>query len=45
VADAFGKDTNRVLVLGKDGARCELSGTKLSLAHAIWNMVRDRLSG
>jgi phosphopantothenoylcysteine decarboxylase / phosphopantothenate---cysteine ligase len=45
VADAFGKDTNRVLVLGKDGARCELYGTKLSLAHAIWNMVRDRLSG
>ncbi|HEY6908593.1 MAG TPA: bifunctional phosphopantothenoylcysteine decarboxylase/phosphopantothenate--cysteine ligase CoaBC [Myxococcales bacterium] len=45
VADAFGKDTNRVLVLGKDGARSELSGSKLSLAHAIWNMVRDRLSG
>ncbi|HET7787392.1 MAG TPA: bifunctional phosphopantothenoylcysteine decarboxylase/phosphopantothenate--cysteine ligase CoaBC [Myxococcales bacterium] len=45
VADAFGKETNRVLVLGKDGARRELSGTKLSLAHAIWSMVRDRLSG
>ncbi len=45
VADAFGKETNRVLVLGKDGARSELSGSKLSLAHAIWNMVRERLSG
>jgi phosphopantothenoylcysteine decarboxylase/phosphopantothenate--cysteine ligase len=45
VADAFGKETNRVLVLGRDGARTELQGTKLSLAHAIWNMVRDRLSG
>ena len=45
VADAFGKETNRVIVLGKDGARSELSGSKLSLAHAIWSMVRDRLSG
>lgn len=43
VADAFGKETNRVLVLGRDGARVELSGTKLSLAHAIWDMVRARL--
>jgi phosphopantothenoylcysteine decarboxylase/phosphopantothenate--cysteine ligase len=45
VAGAFGKETNRVLVLARDGARRELSGTKLSLAHAIWDMVRARLSG
>ncbi|HZX97807.1 MAG TPA: bifunctional phosphopantothenoylcysteine decarboxylase/phosphopantothenate--cysteine ligase CoaBC [Myxococcales bacterium] len=45
VADAFGKETNRVLLLARDGARQELSGSKLSLAHAIWDMVRARLSG
>jgi phosphopantothenoylcysteine decarboxylase / phosphopantothenate---cysteine ligase len=43
IADAFGRETNRVLVLGKDGARTELSGPKLALAHAIWDMVRARL--
>ena len=45
VADAFGKETNRVLILGKDGARRELQGPKLSVAHAIWDMVRERLGG
>src|SRR2546430_5239609 len=44
VADAFGKTTNKVLVLGKDGARRELAGPKQTLAHAIWDMVRERLS-
>ena len=44
VADAFGKETNRVLVLAKDGARRELEGPKLFLAHAIWDMVRERLT-
>ncbi len=43
VAEAFGKETNRVVVLAKDGGRAELSGTKLALAHAIWDMVRARL--
>jgi phosphopantothenoylcysteine decarboxylase/phosphopantothenate--cysteine ligase len=43
IADAFGRETNRVLVLAKDGARAELSGPKLTLAHAIWDMVRARL--
>jgi len=45
VADAFGKGTNRVLVLSKDGARQEISGAKRAVANAIWNMVRDRLRG
>jgi phosphopantothenoylcysteine decarboxylase/phosphopantothenate--cysteine ligase len=45
VADAFGKDSNRVLVLGKDGARREIAGSKLTVAHAIWDMVRERLPG
>ncbi len=45
VARAFGKDTNEVVVLGKDGARREVRGTKLSVAHAILDMVRDRLGG
>jgi phosphopantothenoylcysteine decarboxylase/phosphopantothenate--cysteine ligase len=44
VADAFGKETNRVVLLGKDGARRELQGSKLSVAHAIWDMVRERLA-
>src|SRR2546426_5943523 len=42
VADAFGKDSNRVLVLGKDGARRQIEGSKLTVAHAIWDMVRER---
>ncbi len=45
VAQAFGKETNQVLVLGKDGARRELQGSKLSVAHAILDMVRERLPG
>src|SRR5205814_1841818 len=38
VADAFGKERNRVVVLGKDGARREVEGTKLAVAHAIWDV-------
>jgi len=45
VADAFGKERNRVVVLGKDGARREVEGTKTAVAHAIWDMVRERLPG
>jgi phosphopantothenoylcysteine decarboxylase/phosphopantothenate--cysteine ligase len=45
VADAFGKDSNRVLVLGKDGARRQIEGSKSTVAHAIWDMVRERLPG
>jgi phosphopantothenoylcysteine decarboxylase/phosphopantothenate--cysteine ligase len=45
VADAFGKGTNRVVVLGKDGLRREISGAKRAVANAIWDMVRDRLGG
>src|SRR3989441_8763803 len=45
IADAFGKESNRVVVLGKDGARRELQGSKLAVAHAIWDMVRERLAG
>lgn len=43
VADAFGSDTNKVIVLARDGERSALSGSKRSLAHAIWDMVRARL--
>ena len=43
IADAFGSDTNRAIVLAKDGARSELAGSKLAVAHAIWDMVRARL--
>jgi phosphopantothenoylcysteine decarboxylase/phosphopantothenate--cysteine ligase len=44
VALAFGKSTNRVVVLGRDGARREIEGAKHAVAHAIWDMVRERLS-
>lgn len=40
IQDGFGKDTNRVVLLGKDGSRAELSGEKLAVAHAIWDAVR-----
>lgn len=39
----FGVATNRVVVLGRDGSRQELSGSKLSVAHAIWDLVSARL--
>jgi phosphopantothenoylcysteine decarboxylase/phosphopantothenate--cysteine ligase len=40
---AFGNPRNRVLLLGKDAARAELSGSKLAVAHAIWDRVRALL--
>ena len=43
VADAFGSDNSSVIVLARDGDRSALSGSKRSLAHAIWDMVRARL--
>ena len=39
----FGSETNRVVVLDRDGGRAELSGSKLAVAHAIWDRVRARL--
>jgi len=39
----FASETNRVLVLDRDGGRAELSGSKLAVAHAIWDRVRARL--
>lgn len=45
VAQAFGGDENRVVVLARDGGRQEVSGTKRAVAHAIWDMVRERLPG
>jgi phosphopantothenoylcysteine decarboxylase/phosphopantothenate--cysteine ligase len=40
IKDGFGKETNRVVLLGKDGSRAEVSGDKLSVANAIWDAVR-----
>ena len=45
VAEAFGKDSSRALLLGKDGSRRELAGSKASIAHAIWDVVGPRLNG
>jgi phosphopantothenoylcysteine decarboxylase/phosphopantothenate--cysteine ligase len=45
IRDAFGKPTNRVVALARDGGRQELQGSKLDVAHAIWDMVRERLAG
>ena len=39
----FASETNRVVVLDRDGGRAELSGSKLVVAHAIWDRVRARL--
>lgn len=44
VADAFGSETNRVVVLARDGGRQEVQGSKLHISHAIWDMVRERLA-
>jgi len=35
----FAAESNRVVVLERDGARSEVSGTKLAVAHAIWDRV------
>ena len=43
VKDAFGKETNRAVILARDGTRAEIAGSKISIAHAIWDMVRARL--
>ena len=43
-AGSFGSGANRVVVLDRDGGRAELSGTKLSVAHGIWDRVRARLA-
>jgi phosphopantothenoylcysteine decarboxylase / phosphopantothenate---cysteine ligase len=40
----FASAENRVVVLGNDGLRVELSGSKLAVAHGIWDRVRERLS-
>jgi phosphopantothenoylcysteine decarboxylase / phosphopantothenate---cysteine ligase len=41
--EGFAAETNRVVVLDRDGGRAELSGSKLSVAHGIWDRVRARL--
>jgi phosphopantothenoylcysteine decarboxylase/phosphopantothenate--cysteine ligase len=43
-AEGFGSEKNRVVVLDRDGGRAELSGTKLAVAHGIWDRVRARLA-
>jgi len=45
VAVAFGGEQSRAVVLARDGGRQELAGSKLAIAHAIWDMVRERLKG
>jgi hypothetical protein len=32
------------VVLDREGGRAELSGSKLSVAHGIWDRVRARLA-
>ena len=41
---AFASEMNRVIVLDREGGRAELSGSKLSVAHGIWDRVRARLT-
>jgi phosphopantothenoylcysteine decarboxylase / phosphopantothenate---cysteine ligase len=43
IRDAFGKETNRTILLGSDGSRAELAGPKLAVANGLWDAVRARL--
>jgi phosphopantothenoylcysteine decarboxylase/phosphopantothenate--cysteine ligase len=43
VSRGFGSATNRVVVLGKDGGRAEIEGTKRAVADALWDHIRDLL--
>ena len=40
----FSSEVNRVVVLDREGGRAELSGSKLFVAHRIWDRVRERLA-
>jgi phosphopantothenoylcysteine decarboxylase/phosphopantothenate--cysteine ligase len=40
---AFGSPVSRALILDRDGRRHDLTGSKVALAHAIWDMVAARL--
>ena len=39
----FAVETNRVLVLDKQGGRVELSGTKRAVADALWSLIQAQL--
>ena len=43
VALGFAGDQNRVVMIARDGGRQEVAGSKRAVAHAIWDMVRERL--
>jgi phosphopantothenoylcysteine decarboxylase/phosphopantothenate--cysteine ligase len=43
VSDGFAGAKNRVVVLGRDGARAELEGTKRAVADALWDRIRALL--
>ena len=37
--EGFAAARNRVVIFGRDGTRTEAAGTKLAVAHAIWDCV------
>ena len=39
----FAARTNRVLLLERGGARSEVQGSKLEVAHAIWDRIKKLL--
>ncbi|TMA21293.1 MAG: hypothetical protein E6J85_07965 [Deltaproteobacteria bacterium] len=43
VSQGFAGDENRVVVLGRDGGRAELAGTKRAVADALWDRIRALL--
>ena len=43
VAQGFAGGTNRVVVLGRDGGRAVLEGTKRAVADALWDRIRALL--
>ena len=41
--EGFAAARNRVVIFGRDGTRTEAAGTKLAVAHAIWDCVAPEL--
>jgi len=43
VSQGFGGDKNRVVMLGRDGGRADIEGTKRAVADALWDRIRALL--
>jgi phosphopantothenoylcysteine decarboxylase/phosphopantothenate--cysteine ligase len=43
VSQGFAGDKNRVVMLGRDGGRADIEGTKRAVADALWDRIRALL--